>query len=235
MLAHATVAHTGYMLLAFLATTSTGDGTPELNTLGGGLIVYFLAYTLATTTAFSVAAALGDGEPGDAAPPTYAGLAKRDPVLALALTIAMLSLLGIPTTAGFIGRLTVFIEVLEQHSPTTLWLVVLAVISTVVSAWYYLRVILVAYTSDEVEGAPLTPNPPLRFGAVLATVFTLGFGLLPNQLVVASGKAGHSLARTANPGQLGIDSPQRPGTKDNTGVHAPDAPLPSTPPHGRSR
>ncbi|MDP6945209.1 MAG: NADH-quinone oxidoreductase subunit N, partial [Myxococcota bacterium] len=121
MLAYSAVAHTGYMLLALLATSAVGGDTPALTTLGAGLTVYLLAYTLANAAAFGVAAALGNDNKEDISEPAYAGLAKRDPVLAMVLGVAMLSLLGIPTTAGFVGKLTVFVEVLEQGKPLYLW------------------------------------------------------------------------------------------------------------------
>lgn len=225
MLAYSAVAHTGYMLLAFLATSTVAGDTPAFSTLGAGLMVYLLAYTLANAAAFAVAAALGDQAREDISEPAYAGLAKRDPVLAMVLAVAMLSLLGIPATAGFVGKLTVFVEVLEQGQTLFLWLVLIAVVNSVISAWYYLRVILVAYMTDEVEGVTLVSSRPLRFAAVLATVLTLGIGLLPGDVVDASRKAGHSLARTTNPGQLGSHSVRKPSKQASIGVHAPSTAL----------
>ncbi|MDP6945002.1 MAG: NADH-quinone oxidoreductase subunit N, partial [Myxococcota bacterium] len=233
MLAYSAVAHTGYMLLAFLATSTVGENTPPLNTLGGGLMIYFLAYTLANAAAFSVAAALGDANREDISEPAYAGLAKRDPGLAMVLAVAMLSLLGIPATAGFVGKLTIFVEVLEQGNPLYLWLVIIAVINSVVSAWYYLRVILVAYMTDEVEGVTLIQSRPLRFGAVIATVLTLAVGLLPGNVIDSSEKAGRSLARTANPGQLGGDASERPATQTSIDVRTPAGTGQTRDHHGR--
>ncbi|MCB9785907.1 MAG: NADH-quinone oxidoreductase subunit N [Deltaproteobacteria bacterium] len=198
MLAYSAVAHTGYLLLALVAVPG---GELSLNALGGGLVIYLLGYTLANAAAFAVAAALGGEDVEDISEPAYAGLARRSPTLAFFLAVAMLSLLGIPATAGFVGKLTIFSELLAD--PSWLWLVVFAVVNSVISAFYYLRVILVAYMKDESGQMRLLTSRTVRFSAGLATVLTLAVGLLPGNALEASTDAGRSLARTTTPGLSG--------------------------------
>ncbi len=195
MLAYSAIAHTGYILLALIAIPT---GELNVNALGGGLIVYLLAYTLANAGAFAVASSLGGDDLEDVSEPAYAGLARRSPGLAFALAVAMFSLLGIPATAGFVGKLTVFSELLQD--PAWLWLVVFAVINSAISAWYYLRVVLVAYMKEETGQMRLLPSRTVRFAAAAATALTFAVGLLPSGVIAASVDAGHSLARTSTPG-----------------------------------
>ena len=119
----------------------------------------------------------------------------------------MLSLLGIPLTAGFMGKLTIFGEVLESR-PEYLWVVIVAVVNSVVSAWYYLRVILVAYMQDESESKPirLISSRPLAVSVGLAALLTIFIGLLPSKALDISTRAGMSLAKTTVP--MLIDPPR---------------------------
>ncbi|MFO0751229.1 MAG: NADH-quinone oxidoreductase subunit N [Myxococcota bacterium] len=215
MLAYSAIAHTGYLMLALLVVPK--DGASGLNALGGGLIFYLLAYTLANAAAFGVAAAVSGQDVEDVNEASYAGLAKRSPGLALVLAIAMLSLLGIPLTAGFMGKLTIFSELLSSRSNDYLWLVIVAVVNSVISAWYYLRVILVAYMQEEKPEKPirLIQSAPLRLAVGIAALLTIVIGMLPSKALDISTKAGKSLAQTAVPTL--IDVP----TKKVTATDAP--------------
>ena len=205
MLAYSAIAHTGYIMVALLVTPAAPDGHFALNALGGGLIFYLLGYTLASAAAFGVAAAVSGNDVEDVSDVAYAGLAKRSPGLALALAIAMLSLLGIPLTAGFMGKLTIFQEVLDTSGNQWLWLIVIAIINSIISAFFYLRVILVAYMRDEAETKPiqLIKSRPLGFSLAVASLLTLAVGILPGRAMTASTRAGRSLAETTFPGVLG--------------------------------
>ncbi|MCC6625410.1 MAG: NADH-quinone oxidoreductase subunit N [Deltaproteobacteria bacterium] len=198
MLAYSAIAHTGYLFLALVVVPQ--DGEAGLNALGGGLVFYLLAYTLANAAAFGVAAAVSGADVEDVNEASYAGLAKRSPGLALVLAIAMLSLLGIPLPAGFMGKLTIFGEVLDTRGDY-LWLVIVAVVNSVISAWYYLRVILVAYMQDESAQKPirLITSRPLAVSVGLAAAATIVVGLLPSKALGVSTRAGMSLARTTVP------------------------------------
>ena len=197
MLAYSAIAHTGYLMVALLVIPK--GSAAALAGLGGGLVFYLLAYTLANASAFGVAAAISGNDTEDVGEEAYAGLAKRSPGHALVLAIAMLSLLGIPLTAGFMGKLTIFEEVLTSRSDY-LWLVIVAVVNSVISAWYYLRVILVAYMREESTERPiaLIESRPLSLSLGLAALATLVIGILPTSAMTFSKTAGESLAGSAS-------------------------------------
>lgn len=205
MLAYSAIVHTGYILIALITRPSVGGADIPTNVLGSGLIFYLLAYTFANAGAFAVAAAVAGDGVEDINDQAYAGLAKRRPWLALVLTVSILSLLGIPATAGFMGKLTIFTEALSDapvaqqagHSPHLLWLILIAVINSAVSAWYYLRVLVIAYFHDEARTIPVIRSTALAWAAGLAAIGTLTFGLLPSKGLSASLLAGHSLAGSA--------------------------------------
>jgi NADH-quinone oxidoreductase subunit N len=201
------------------------DAAGPLNALGAGLLFYLLAYSLANAAAFGVAAAVSGSDTEDIDEATYAGLAKRSPAHALVLAIAMLSLLGIPLTAGFMGKLTVFEEVLEARNNEYLWLVVIAIINSIISAWYYLRVILVAYMHDESTTRPiqLINSRPLAVAVGLAALLTLLVGMLPTKALTFSKTAGRSLGGTS-PAVSAVLEPER--GADQAGPRVPSgAPL----------
>lgn len=217
MLAYSAIAHTGYIMIALVTTPSVPDSDLTLNALGGGMFFYLLGYTLASAAAFGVAAAVGGDDHEDINDRSYAGLARRSPALALALAISMLSLLGIPLTAGFMGKLVIFEEVLASGGSEWLWLVVVAVVNSIISAFYYLRVILVAYMRDEEDAAPikLIPSRSLGVSVAAATLLTLAVGILPGTAMKASDKAGRSLAETTVPALLGSVDHARDGQPDD--------------------
>lgn len=193
MLAYSAIAHTGYLMVALLVVPKGSAGA--LAGLGGGLVFYLLAYTLANAAAFGVAAAVSGNDTEDIGEQAYAGLAKRSPGHAFVLAIAMLSLLGIPLTAGFMGKLTIFEEILTTRSEY-LWLVVVAVVNSVISAWYYLRVILIAYMREESTERPiaLIQSRSLTISLGLAAIATVFVGILPSSAMNFSRTAGESLA-----------------------------------------
>ena len=205
ILAYSAIAHTGYMLVALVAVPTTGGyavaSTGEL-LMGGGLVFYLGAYTLANAGAFAVAAAVSGDNREDLDEIAYAGLAKRSPIWGTTLTISVISLLGIPTTAGFIGKLAVFGEALAPQAvdgggPQWLWLVIIAVAGSVVSAWYYLRILVVAWMHEEVRPIKLIDSRSLATAGVVAALLTVLWGVLPSKTLEASNKAGVSLVKPA--------------------------------------
>jgi NADH-quinone oxidoreductase subunit N len=159
LLAYSSIAHMGYLLVAFLA--------------GGMLAVtavsfYLLAYFITTLGAFGVIAALSGKEEDLSRIDDYRGLASRQPVLAALLTVMMLSLAGIPLTAGFLGKFYLVLAGVRSH----LWLLVLVLVAnSVIGLFYYLRVIVALY-----EPAPSTsdratsPSGSLIGGVLLAVL-----------------------------------------------------------------
>jgi NADH-quinone oxidoreductase subunit N len=155
MLAYSSVAHVGYMLIGLVAGGSAG---------AGAILYYLFAYTFTTVGAFGVlclCARAGDeaSEVGD-----YAGLGRRHPLLASTLTLFLLSLVGIPPLAGFVGKFYLFGAAVRGGY---LWLAIIGVLNSAVAAYYYLRVIVYMYMREP-EGAPVVWTPSFAGGVALA-------------------------------------------------------------------
>jgi NADH-quinone oxidoreductase subunit N len=173
MLAYSSIAHAGYVLVAVAAGASGS----------AAFLFYLFAYSLTTIAAFALLAAKGREGERDVSIDDLAGLATTHPWLAFALAIAMLSLLGFPGTAGFIGKW--YILVAATGAGQTL-LAVILVLTSVVSAGYYLPVIMAMYMKPEpFEGAHVGMRLGRWAGAVVAAsiVGLLVFGIRPNGLL----------------------------------------------------
>jgi NADH-quinone oxidoreductase subunit N len=114
----------------------------------------------------------------------WAGLGSRHPGAAIAMTVAMLSLAGIPPTGGFFAKLYVFRAVLER--PELTWLVIVAVLNSVVSVYYYLRVITAMYFREVGREPKPIRSVPMSAALTLVTLATLGLGLMPGWLLAAA-------------------------------------------------
>ena len=145
MMAYSSISHAGYLLLAILAI-----GTPGSD---GALLFYTLTYSLATICAFGCYMVVAE-QNGDGSFSAFNGLGKKHPLLAAVLAIAMLSLAGIPPTAGFFGKYFLF-TVAFAKAP---WLIVLAVINSAISIYYYFKIIIAMYFSRD-ESAYETSIP----------------------------------------------------------------------------
>ena len=110
---------------------------------------------------------------------SYAGLARRNPFLAAALTLFLLSLAGIPPTAGFIAKVAVF----SAAAQAGYWpLVLIAVVASVIAAFFYLRVIVLMYMQDPTDTVPIERDPVSRIAVLAPVLLTLLFGVLPGLL-----------------------------------------------------
>jgi NADH-quinone oxidoreductase subunit N len=182
MLAYSSIAHAGYALVGLVA--ATGEG-------GAALCMYLAAYALMNMGAFAVLIALGRrGEPSDTLS-DFAGVGFRQPILGFAMTIFMLSLAGIPPTAGFAGKLALFSAAVNAGY---VGLALVGVLNSVVSVYYYLGVLVQMYMT---EGSR-EPVPPARRPALLATIVTtmllvLLVGIAPGGLLRAATEAFASL------------------------------------------
>lgn len=132
MMAYSSIAHAGYLLLAVLACTTPGADK--------ALIFYLLSYAIATICAFGVYIVVAE-QKNDGSFAAFDGLAKTHPFLAAIMAISMLSLAGIPPLAGFFGKYFLFTAAFTQYP----WLVILAVINSAISIYYYFKVIIAAY------------------------------------------------------------------------------------------
>jgi NADH-quinone oxidoreductase subunit N len=146
-----------------------------------------VTYTFTTLGAFGVVAWIGNRSDERLFVDDWAGLGNSRPAVALAMTIFLLSLGGFPPTGGFFGKFYIFRAAME--SPQLYWLVVLGVINSIISIYYYLRVVVAMYFRDPIR--PLTPNetPAMRAGILLTAVAVVILGVLPGTFVEWAGPA----------------------------------------------
>jgi NADH-quinone oxidoreductase subunit N len=179
LLGYSSIAQAGYILVGVAAASQTGQR---------GVLFYMLAYAFTTTGAFAVACAVERREQCTTSLTDYAGLGRRAPLLAAAMTVFMLSLTGIPPLAGFWSKLLVFRAVVEADLT---WLAVLGVVNSAISAFYYLGVV-VQMTMRDAERAPTdAPAAPgglerrMALGAavVIAAAGTLLLGVCPGPII----------------------------------------------------
>jgi NADH-quinone oxidoreductase subunit N len=202
MLGYSSIAHSGYMIVGLLAVT---DGTGgALGNGAAGILFYLIAYGLGNLGAFAVLGCLE--KKGDEAQTVddMAGLSRRSPVLAAILLISMLSLIGLPPMVGFIGKIYLFGPAVKNH----LWLVVLAVINSAISAVYYLRVTAACYFGEPAggaEGSEVSDNPPRRAAALFAAIAAIVVGLTAGWLVDAARDA----VQPRSPVQAKIEPPRQ--------------------------
>lgn len=136
MMAYSSISHAGYLLLAILAIGTEGSDQ--------ALLFYTLTYSLATICAFGAYMVIAE-QNGDGSFSAFNGLGSKQPLLAAVLAISMLSLAGIPPMAGFFGKYFLFVAAFEKYP----WLVVLAVINSAISIYYYFKIIIAMYFSRE--------------------------------------------------------------------------------------
>jgi len=183
MLAYSSIAHAGYILVAFAASTYVGIAA---------VLFYLAAYALMKVGAFVVIAHLGQAGEKRLDIQDYAGLGNKQPVLAVCFSLFLLSLLGLPATGGFLGKFFAFQAALDSK---IVWLVVIAAINSVIGAYYYLRVIVAMYFWEpSKEYVPTRVAPALTVALVLAAAGTLYLGLLPARVLLLAKTAAESLS-----------------------------------------
>ena len=173
LLAYSSIAHAGYILMAFVPY-----GNPEVApvSIAAGLF-YLAAYVVTNFGAWGVVIALEKSEGRGLEIRDYAGLARKHPALAAAMAIFMLSLIGFPPTIGLIGKIYLFRAVIDGGF---YGLAIIGVLTSVVSAYYYLRVVMIMYMRD---GDPQTQREPLLdFTTIATAVATVVISLVPQFL-----------------------------------------------------
>jgi NADH-quinone oxidoreductase subunit N len=184
LLAYSSIAHAGYILVAFAAVTgmAASDSPAGAVPAYAAVLFYLLSYALVKVGAFTIVSQLGGKDEKYVTLEDYAGLSERHPVAAAALSLFLLSLLGLPVTAGFFGKFYIFKAAINSH---LIWLAVLMALNSVIGAYYYLKVIVAMYMREPAEDSAATA--PIRFPAAVSIVLavcalgTVYFGLLPNQ------------------------------------------------------
>lgn len=171
MMAYSSISHAGYMLFGIL---TLGQNSTS------GVFVYALAYSLSTIVAFGALILVKRAHGSDQFL-AFNGLGKTNPLLAVILTLAMLSLAGIPLTAGFIGKFMMFSNVMGDYHVV---LLVLAAINAAIGVFYYLRVVVHMYFKEadaDVENVAMPVN--FRVVFIIAAILTLAVGIYPDCLI----------------------------------------------------
>ena len=172
MLAYSSIAHAGYLMMAMAAGNEAGKGA---------VLFYLLTYALTSVGAFGVTALVATRDRSNDDLADYAGLATRQPLLALLLTIFLLSLGGFPPLAGFIGKWYLFTAAVSAGH---YGLAIIGVLTSVVSVFFYLRVVVMMYMSDQPSTAPVTiPSAASIFALAVPTVATFYLGLMPARVL----------------------------------------------------
>ncbi|MCS6897835.1 MAG: NADH-quinone oxidoreductase subunit L, partial [Nitrospira sp.] len=183
MLAYSSIAHAGYAMIGVVAAGWSPEPTEGTTTIAS-VLLYLSFYAFMTFGAFAVVAMLRKGDLEGDEIEDFSGLAKRHPLAALLMLVFMVSLAGIPPTAGFIGKFYVFMSAVKAGLT---WLAIVALIFAVVSAYYYLRVVLVMYMREP-EGVPAAAphfmlSPALSIVLACAVAGVVILGLYPGPLV----------------------------------------------------
>ncbi len=180
MLAYSSIAHAGYLLLGITAIMRMSSEAVA------SILFYLLVYTVSTAGAFGALAICGSRDREAVSYEDLAGLGRRHPATALAFSFFLLSLAGIPPTAGFFGKWFLFKAGIESG---LYWLVILALINSVIGSYYYLRVLIYMYMREPAAGAPVAL--PMRSGyitaaLILSAVLVLVLGLTPSAYLDAA-------------------------------------------------
>ena len=173
MLAYSSIAHGGYLLVGLVAANQVGKAA---------ILFYLLAYSVTNLAAFGVIAMLGVRERGNDELRDYSGLWHTRPGLAALMTVCLLSLGGLPPTVGFIGKWYIFTAAVSAGYA---WLAIVGVLTSVISVFFYLRVVVMMYMSDRDAGAPLpvhiTGMGMTALAVAIGVIFYLG--ILPTQVL----------------------------------------------------
>lgn len=180
MLAYSSIAHAGYILMALAAAGTAGVSDSAV----GAALFYLLAYALTNLGTWAIVMAVERAEGEGLKLDDYAGLGARRPGMALAMALFMLSLTGLPPTVGFIGKFYVFQATLDAGY---VWLALVGVLTSLISAYYYLRVVIVMYMREG-EGRAVA-NVALNFTVAVTAIATFVFGLMPGPVLAWAAQA----------------------------------------------
>ena len=171
MLAYSGVAHAGFILTGMTASI-----------LGSAGVLFYLAtYAVMLVAAFAAVTAVSGSSSSGSGFDAYRGLGRRSPVVAGALTVLMLGMSGMPLTTGFIGKFQVFSSAWDAGFG---WLVIVGLVASVAAFYFYLRLIVVMYFgADDIDDAPITPAPTIRWVLVVSSAVTIVFGLFPGPIL----------------------------------------------------
>ena len=189
MLGYSSIAQAGYLMVGLatvgfifeLFTTVTGQS---------GILFFLASYALTNLGAFIAIIAISNKLDSDLIQ-DYSGMGKRAPLLALALTLCLISLIGMPPAAGFMAKFYIF-SAAVQHG--LLWLVIIAVINSVISAYYYLRVVKVMWFGEPASKEKVPSSGALRVALSLSCLGVLLLGIIPGYIMKLAELAGKFFA-----------------------------------------
>jgi len=189
LLAYSSIAHAGYVLVAFAAA-------PQLGT--SAVMFYTAAYAAMNLGAFAVVTHFANAGERYVTLEDYEGLGRSSPLLAATLTIFLLSLIGIPMTGGFFAKFYVFSAAVKAN---LIWLTIIGVLNSGVGAYYYLRIIVMMYMRESRKEIPVTPTPlALRVALAVCLVATLYLGLFPGRVLQYAQDSAQQLVPQTSPG-----------------------------------
>src|SRR5690349_9152719 len=174
MLAYSSISHAGVLLVGLCAQ---GLGSPSAQS---ALVYYLIAYSVTTIGAFAVVGYVGSKGRERLLVDDWAGLASQHPGAALAMTICLLSLGGMPPTGGFFGKFVVFKAAIDVYNGQLLWLVIIGVVNSAISIYYYLRIVTAMYFREANQPFQPTRSAGALFVIAAMPLAVLWLGILPN-------------------------------------------------------
>jgi len=189
MLAYSSVAHTGFLLTGVLGLQSAGQlATGQVTSLQA-VLFYLVTYGFATLGAFAVVGLVRDASGEATTLASWAGLAKKSPLVAGAFALFLLGMAGIPLTSGFVGKWAVFASALAAGA----WpVVVAAILASIIAAFFYIRVIVLMFFSDPLPDGPAVAIPSILTAITIAlgVAVTVVLGVIPGPLLDLAARAG---------------------------------------------
>ena len=171
MLAFSSISHAGYILMAVIAKNSLGASS---------LLFYMLAYAFTTFGIFGIIILLGRKGEENLEIENYSGLAYRHPILALSMTVFLLSLGGLPPFAGFIAKFYIFSAAIQEGLVT---LVIIAVLNSAISFYYYLKVVVFMYMKEPEAEFKISLTPLTLFVVFIGVTVTISLGIFPGSII----------------------------------------------------
>lgn len=171
MLAYSSIAHAGYMTIGLAASNAESIS---------GIIYYLTAYTFMNIGAFGVISIIEGREDTRVEINSYAGLNSKNPLLAALMSLFMFALAGIPPMAGFFGKYYVFVGAIESNLT---WLAIVGVLSSVISVYFYLRVVVYIYFKEQMEDFKIEVNSYSLTAIIISALLIIVFGIFPDLLM----------------------------------------------------
>jgi NADH-quinone oxidoreductase subunit N len=184
VLAYSSIAHAGFILVAFVAVSKASVAS---------VLFYVLTYGFTTLAAFGVVMLVRDADGEATHLSHWSGLARKSPLVAITMTILLLSMAGIPLTSGFIGKFYVFRAAWHTAGP----LVVIALLASAIAAFYYLRIVVLMFFAEPPENAPTVsiPGATATIALTVGVVATIALGIFPQPVVDLATKAATLVAK----------------------------------------